>query len=163
MNAQVEADFNAIGETGHLPHAEPVLPLSGPLANSKPKIMVKCLLAGCGITFLGAGGLAFMALAGSESYSSTRLVFEAAVSGFIATLLGGWFLGALLWIVFGARENAKRSANVAVQHYRDYWQERQRASLALAQGVHSEVVRQDLWDWRIVDDFDSVDLPAMGL
>ncbi|SJN18596.1 hypothetical protein FM114_01490 [Luteococcus japonicus LSP_Lj1] len=125
--------------------------------------MVKCLLAGCGITFLGAGGLAFMALAGSESYSSTRLVFEAAVSGFIATLLGGWFLGALLWIVFGARENAKRSANVAVQHYRDYWQERQRASLALAQGVHSEVVRQDLWDWRIVDDFDSVDLPAMGL
>ncbi|WP_394277721.1 hypothetical protein [Luteococcus sp.] len=65
--------------------------------------------------------------------------------------------------MFGTKENARRSANVVTQHYRQYWAERVRAQHALAQGADREQVREELWSYRIATDPDEVLFEMGGL
>lgn len=60
MNAQIAADYDAIGETGGLPQVEPVLPLHGGLVASKPKILLKCWAGGASLTLVLVSALFFL-------------------------------------------------------------------------------------------------------
>ncbi|SJN37386.1 hypothetical protein FM114_10470 [Luteococcus japonicus LSP_Lj1] len=85
-----------------------------------------------------------------------QAIFGALVTGFGSAILLGWLVGAVLWIVFGAKENARRSANVVLQHFQDYWREREQARLALTQGADSDRVGAKLRSYRIADEADEV-------
>lgn len=155
MNAQIAADFDALA-TGRLPEAQPVLPLHGGLVASKPKILLKCLLGGALLTLLLVSALFFLV---SITHLDKTTTPAGALVGSIGMGLGfaillGWFPGLLLWLVFGTRENARRSANVVIKRYREYWSARERARIDLELGADPEAVRRflDSFEIAIYDD-----------
>lgn len=158
MNAQVEADWECAGR-GFLPDTQPLFPLQGPLVASKPKIMAKCFGAGAGVMFAVGFVIAFGVILASQPQGPSPLVqavFGGILTGVFAAVMVGWLVAAILWLVFGTKENARRSANVVTQHYRAYWAERVRAQHALTQGVDREQVQQALWGYRIMTEPDEM-------
>ena len=159
VNAQIGDDIDYLARHGRLPDTPPALPLHGGLVASKPRIMAKCFAGGAGIAFLSAALLSFPVLASHQPTSGSPMaqaIFGALVTGFGSAILLGWLIGAVLWIVFGAKENARRSANVVLQHFQDYWREREQARLALTQGADFLLVGAKLRSYHIADEPDEV-------
>lgn len=151
MNRQIAADYEAIGATGQLPSVTPVLPLHGGLAKSKPRILLKCWAGGALITF-GAVFLLFFLVSVTHLDRTTTPAGALVGSigmGIAFAIFAGWLPGALLWFIFGAKENARRSANVVLKHYREYWAARERARFDLAHGADVDAVRRYLGSFEI--------------
>jgi len=151
MNAQLAADYDAIGATGRLPEAQPVLPLHGGLVASKPKILLKCWTGGAALTLALVSAVFFLV---SITHLDKTTTPAGALVGSIGMGLGfaiflGWFPGLLLWMVFGTRENARRSANVVLKRYREYWAARERARVDLQHGANPDAVRAFLDSFEI--------------
>lgn len=158
MNAQLAADYDAIGATGRLPEVAPVLPLHGGLVASKPKILLKCWAGGAVLTLVLVSALFFLV---SVTHLDKTTTPAGALVGSIGMGIGfaifaGWFPGLLLWFVFGSRENARRSASVVVQRYRQYWQAREQARVDLARGADPDAVRRFLDSFEIATYDDEV-------
>ena len=152
MNVQIGDDIDYLARHGRLPDTPPALPLHGGLVASKPRIMAKCFAGGAGIAFLSAALLSFPVLASHHPTSGSPMaqaIFGALVTGFGSAILLGWLVGAVLWIVFGAKENARRSANVVLQQYRRYWAAREQARVDLAHGADPDAVRRFLDSFEI--------------
>lgn len=151
MNAQIALDYDAIGTAGRLPQAQPVLPLHGGVVASKPRLLLKCWAGGAALTLVLVSALFFLV---SVTHLDKTTTPAGALVGSIGMGVGfaifaGWFPGLLLWIVFGTKENARRSANVVLQQYRRYWAARERARIDPANGANPDAVRAFLDSFEI--------------
>lgn len=158
MNRQVAADYDAIGASGQLPPVTPVLPLHGGLIASKPRILFKCWAGGAALTLVLVSALFFLV---SVTHLDRTTTPAGALVGSIGLGIGfaifaGWLPGLLLWLVFGSRENARRSANIVLKRYREYWAARERARIDLAHGADPDAVRQFLGSFEIATYDDEV-------
>lgn len=102
------------------------------------------------------GGGVMLANPPQAGSALAQAMLSGIMTGLFAAIALGWLVGAILWIVFGTKENARRSVNVVAERYRQYWAERVRAQHALAQGADREQVRQELWSYRIATEPDEV-------
>lgn len=138
MNAQIAQDMYALGSTGHLPDAAPVLPL-----NYRPKGVVRLLL---GSVFLGTvlvGALTFVTLAwfgfSSTDYSPGSVIAQGVVFGFVIGLLTGWLPGLFIYVARQTVATGKRLTAPIYERYQSYWQERLAGQAALRDGVAQPV------------------------
>lgn len=133
-----------------------MLPLPSGLVASKPKILLKCWAGGAALTLVLVSALFFLA---SVTHLDKSTAAAGALVGFIGMGIGfaifaGWLPGLLLWIVFGSRENARRSANVVLKRYREYWAAREQARIDLAHGANPDMVRHLLDQFEIATYYD---------
>lgn len=133
MNHQIESDLYALGQTGHLPDVQPVLPL-GHQQRSIPGLVATSLLIGG----LISGGLTFvfMLVGGLIVGTATWLavLLGAVTFGIGAAVLTGWLPGTVIYLVRQTRETARRTSWAVFEKYGAYWHERGQAQAALREG-----------------------------
>lgn len=136
LNDQIDADLLALHNTGRLPNTPPMLPTSGYQPRSKVTLFVGCMVIGFLIVW------AFTAALFTYAHFATTGPKDPLIVGFVFGIpigIGvGWFPGIILFAINGFRENARRSAGVALNRFRDYWKARQEGAAALTRGHHPQ-------------------------
>ena len=133
MNAQIEQDLYALGQTGQLPDVSPVLPL-----NYRPKGVLRLLLGSILLGTVGVGALTFVTLTWfgltSSDYSPGSVLVQGFIFAFVISLLTGWVPGLFVYMFRQTRETSKRLTERVYERYAAYWQERLAGQAALRDG-----------------------------
>lgn len=133
MNRQIETDLYTLGQTGHLPDVQPVLPF-GRQQRSIPGLLLSSLLIGG----LISGGITFVfTLVGGLTMGTATpmaVLLGAVTFGIGAAILTGWLPGTVVYLVRQTRETARRTSWAVFEKYGAYWHERGQAQAALREG-----------------------------
>lgn len=158
MNAQIEADVDALSRSLRLPDSPPLLPLTGSRARSKVGILMRCWLAGAGLTWalVALPFILAIAMAHDPKTPLALGVVGGLGIGLGAAIFVGWLPALIFFMITGSRENNRRSRGVVLDRFSQYWQARQQAQVDLERGADANQVGAFLWSFRIATESDGV-------
>lgn len=133
MNAQIEQDLFVLGRDGHLPPAQPVLPLTQ-RKRSLPLRVLSSLALGMAVVAMPTSMFMLVFGLADPEWPLAMDILGAVMGAFIAAVLTGWLPGAVIFVVRQLRENNRCICWNLNERYADYWSERQWVEQALRSG-----------------------------